>query len=196
MRILPVDGFRQLSKDHFFRAHVPGKARPGVGKQFFFRGLARQFDKGAGHLAPFFIGHRHNRDKTDRRMRIQSLFDLDGGDVFAARNDDVLGAVADLDIAIGVLHRDVAGPEPAVLEGLGGFFLGLQIALHDDVAAKYDLAQCFAIPWHGGARSRDRGPARLPQAHRQRPDGPSVRPVHRAGSSVQWGFSAQTTAGP
>src|SRR4051812_25867549 len=54
------------------------------------------------HLAPVVIG-----DSDDRRFQYgwvgaDRLFDLDGGDVFAARDDDVLLAVAELDVAVGV----------------------------------------------------------------------------------------------
>jgi hypothetical protein len=38
------------------------------------------------------------------------------GDVLAARDDDVLGAVAQLDIAVLVQDAEIAGMEPAVIE--------------------------------------------------------------------------------
>src|SRR5262245_42215470 len=44
-------------------------------------------------LAPRLVGHADHRDVLHRRVREQGLFDLDGGDVLAARDDDVLGPV-------------------------------------------------------------------------------------------------------
>jgi hypothetical protein len=39
----------------------------------------------------------------------ERLFDLDAGDVFAARDDDVLAAVAQFDVAVGM--PDARSPE-------------------------------------------------------------------------------------
>ncbi len=49
-------------------------------------------------------------------MTIENVFDLDGGNVLAARDNDVLKAILDFDITVGVTHRQVAGMEPAAFE--------------------------------------------------------------------------------
>ena len=60
------------------------------------------------------------RDGDDGRlehvgMRDHQILDLDRGDPFAAGLDDVLQAVRQLHITIGIDGRDVAGAEPAVV---------------------------------------------------------------------------------
>ena len=49
-------------------------------------------------------------------MAVEHAFDLDGRDVLAAGDDDVLGAVLQLDIAVGMHHAEIAGVEPAALK--------------------------------------------------------------------------------
>ena len=49
-------------------------------------------------------------------MSVERDLDLDRGDVLAAGDDDVLGAVLDLHVAVGVLDREIAGVKPAALE--------------------------------------------------------------------------------
>ena len=46
----------------------------------------------------------------------------------------------ELDVAVGVLHAEIAGMEPTAGEGLVGRGLVLEIALHHHVAAKHHLA--------------------------------------------------------
>src|SRR2546429_349829 len=57
------------------------------------------------------------RDTDDRRfgdrgMRDREIFDVDGADPLAARFDDVLGAVGDLNEAVFIERRHVAGRRP------------------------------------------------------------------------------------
>ena len=49
----------------------------------------------------------------DGRVAVEDVLDLDRRDVLAAGDDDVLRAVLDLDVAVGVGDREVAGVEPA-----------------------------------------------------------------------------------
>ena len=49
-------------------------------------------------------------------MTVQALFDLKRADVFASGDDDVLGAILDLDVVVGMPDRQVAGVIPAVAE--------------------------------------------------------------------------------
>ena len=49
-------------------------------------------------------------------MFVQSVLDFDGRDVFAARDDDVLGAVFELDVAVGMHNAEIAGMKPAAGE--------------------------------------------------------------------------------
>ena len=54
-------------------------------------------------------------------MAVEHLLDLERADVLAAGDDDVLGPVLDLDIAVLVRDGEIAGVEPAVAEGVLGW---------------------------------------------------------------------------
>ena len=76
---------------------------------------------------------------------MQGVFDFHRRDVFPAGNNNVLEPVADLDIAIGMHHRQIARTEIAILEG-GLCRLGiLQVAFHDGVAAQGNFANGLTI---------------------------------------------------
>src|SRR5215471_13518140 len=67
-------------------------------------------------LTPVRIRDRHDGALEHRGMRGDRLFHLDRGDVLAARDDDVLTAIAELDVAVWMPHCEVAGVEPAASE--------------------------------------------------------------------------------
>src|ERR671914_2657675 len=73
-----------------------------------------------GALAPLLVGHRDNSGLHHRRVLGDGLLDLDGRDVLAAGDDDVLVAVPDLYVPVRVPHGDVPGVVPPTLKGLGG----------------------------------------------------------------------------
>jgi hypothetical protein len=87
-------------------------------------------------------------------MAIEHVLDFERGDVLAARDDDVLRAVLDLDVAVGLHHGEVAGAEPAAGERISRRLGILEIALHRDVAAEHDLAHGLAV---GGNRGHGLG---------------------------------------
>src|SRR5690554_7452027 len=89
-----------------------------------------QLDEGARSLAPLVVGLGHDRRLFHRRVGIQRVFNLDSGDVLAAGNDDVLGAILDLDVTVGMPHSQVSGVVPASGQRLFGGNLVLQIAFH------------------------------------------------------------------
>ena len=74
-------------------------------------------DEGAGRFAPAFVGAGDDGGVEYGGVAVEDGFDLDRRDVLAAGDDDVLGAVLQLDIAVLVHHAEVAGVEPAALEG-------------------------------------------------------------------------------
>jgi hypothetical protein len=53
------------------------------------------------------------------RMLVECILDLDRRDVLAAGNDDVLRAVLELEIAVGMHDAEIAGMKPAATESLG-----------------------------------------------------------------------------
>jgi hypothetical protein len=67
-----------------------------------------QLDEGAGGFAPARVGLGHYGRDQHLGVAVEHVLDLDGRDVLAARNDDVLAAVLDLEIAVRVLHGQVA----------------------------------------------------------------------------------------
>ena len=102
-------------------------------------------------LAPALVGDRHDGALEHRGVRADRLLDLDRGDVLAAGDDHVLAAVAQLDGAVGVPHREVAGVEPAAPERRLGGLRVVEVARHDVVAAHHDLAHACA-PSRGTSR--------------------------------------------
>src|SRR5207249_4218710 len=66
----------------------------------------------------------------------------------ASSSVDVLLAVAQLDVAVGVHDRHVAGVEPAAAKGFGGGGRIVEVAGHDVVAAHDHLAQGLAVGGH------------------------------------------------
>src|SRR4051812_8160380 len=108
-----LDRRRALELRQVLAAELEQLVLPGV--------LARlELDERLRALAPLLVRHRHDGDLGDRRVPGDRLLDLDARDVLAARDDDVLGAVAELDVAVGMPDREVARVKPAALEGLLG----------------------------------------------------------------------------
>ena len=101
-----------------------------------------------GHLAPFFVRDGDDRHLLHVRVPVDGVLHLDGRDVLAAADDDVLLAVAKLGVAVRVHDRQVAAVEPAAAEGFGGNLGLLVVAEHDVVAAHHHLAQGLGVGGH------------------------------------------------
>ncbi|MCY1313475.1 hypothetical protein D9M70_640020 [compost metagenome] len=69
----------------------------------------------------------------------QAVLDLGGIDVKAAADDHVLGTVHQIQIAIAVHARHIAGMQPVALENLGVFLGAVQITVHHQRAAHAQL---------------------------------------------------------
>ncbi len=94
---------------------------------------------------PFLPARMGNGDHCrlgDAGMVEGAAFDGDAGNPFAARLDDVLRAIDDVEAAVGVDACHVAGRQPAT-----GQLLLLQIACRDDVAACLQVTESHAVPW-------------------------------------------------
>src|SRR5690348_1142668 len=87
-------------------------------------------------------------------MFIKNVLDLDGRDVFAAGDDDVLGSILDDDIAVFVKHAEIAGVKPAAGKRFLSCFLIFEIALHDDIPPEHHLPDGLAIARHLAHRFR------------------------------------------
>src|SRR3954454_22858875 len=82
---------------------------------------------------------------SNSRARNRSVFDLDRADPFAARLDNVLGAVGDLDRTIGMDRRHVAGIEPIV--AIDAVMVVLEVALDDRGPASLQLTGTHSVTW-------------------------------------------------
>src|SRR5262249_51952426 len=97
-------------------------------------------------LSPALVRNRddgaleHGGGSDDR------LLDLDARDVLPARDDDVLAAVAPLDVAVGMPDGEVSGVEPAATERGAGRRLVFEVAAHEVVASHDHLAHRLAVP--------------------------------------------------
>ena len=119
-------GLGQWAKHNLLGYFEAGQAGAAVRDDVGFAhavGVAH-LDKGAGHLAPSGIRPCHHRGHQDAGVAVKNVFDLQTGDVFAAGDDHVLAAVSNLDVAVWVNHRQVAGVEPACGKG---FLRGLRV---------------------------------------------------------------------
>src|SRR6266481_1183938 len=191
-------GLRQRAEGDRPRALEVREHRAAVGDDV---GLRRrpsllEHDERLRHLAPLRVRHGDYRHLEHVGVARDRLLDLDGRDVLAARDDDVLLAVAQLDVAVGVHDGHVAGVQPAAAEGLDGGRRVVEVAGHHVIAAHDHFTERLGIRGHvahllvddaelagdqvghplPGAQSRAglgvvRAPLRVPVAHGVRPVG-------------------------
>src|SRR5437879_13684466 len=95
-----------------------------------------QDDVGIRRLAPFFVRQADDRDLLHSRVAQQNPFHLEAGDVLAAADDHVLDAVADLDVAIRVETRRIAGMYPPVTDDSLRLLRIFVVPLHARIAAR------------------------------------------------------------
>src|SRR5215831_3044695 len=143
-------GLRQLAELHRRRTLEAGDVLPAELDDLLLAGSRAllERDERLGALSPLLVRNRHHRAFEDGRVLGDGLLDLDGRDVLPTRDDDVLLAVAELDVAVGVPDADVSRVEPPAPERLGRGVGLLEVALHDVVAAHDDLAQRLAVLTH------------------------------------------------
>src|SRR4029077_12517583 len=140
-------GLRQRAEHYGSRYLETGEVLAAESDDFFRCGwcFGLEGHKGAGGFAPHRVGAGDDGGFEHAGMPVEDVFDLDRRDVLAARNDDVLRAVLQLDIAVGMHDPEIARMEPPARKGLLGGARILQIPLHDDIAAHQDLAYRRAI---------------------------------------------------
>src|SRR4029077_6078923 len=113
-------GLRQRAKDNRSRHLVMREV--GAAPRDYIRGRDRtgillERHESARGLAPVRVGFGDHRRLDDLRVAVEHFLDLERRDVFATRDDDVLGPVLDLDVTVGMTNTEVAGMEPALCEG-------------------------------------------------------------------------------
>src|ERR687888_200416 len=147
LRELAGGGMRQLGDEYHVVGHPPlgdlalVEAQELVFGNFLPRLLHRHHDR---PLVPFRVLHADDRRFGNRGMRYGNVFQIDGADPFAARFDDIFGAVGDLDVAVGIDGADVPRGEPAVLQRIAA--LALEVALDHPGPAHLQVAERFAVP--------------------------------------------------
>src|SRR5436853_4239042 len=92
------------------------------------------------YFAKTFMWTGDNGNFQHSRVCVDHTLDLESGNIFSARYDDVLGAILDFHITIGMEHGQIARMEPSSAECmLSG--LGIPVvAFHDCISADDDFA--------------------------------------------------------
>src|SRR5207245_1687440 len=91
-------------------------------------------------FAPPLVREPDDRDLLYGRVSQNYTFHFDRRNVFAAAYDDVFQTIANLNIAVRMHDRDIAGVQPAARQSLLGRFRVIVVAGHDHVAAGDDLS--------------------------------------------------------
>src|ERR1700730_3223132 len=129
---------------------VVGEKPPAMDDQFVrAKSLSRlPYNAGRDEFAPLWVGYAEDRRFENRRMLVNDGFDLAGVDVFAARDDHVLQAVENVEIAVGVAIADVSRTEHSVLERAARFLRIIPVAAHDIGAARHQFTMLpgFNLP--------------------------------------------------
>src|SRR6185436_13991013 len=138
-------GMRQLVHEHDVVRHPPLRdlafveAQELVLRDLLSRLLRRHHDRA---LVPLGVVHADHRRLGDRRVRDRDVLEVDRADPLAAGLDHVLGAIGDLDVAIGIDGADVASGKPAVVQGVAAF--ALEVALDHPRPAHFQVAEGLA----------------------------------------------------
>src|SRR5512139_4069998 len=92
-------GFRNLGEHDVARAFVRGEVLAAPLHQLLVARLRTrlELDEGAWRLAPFVVVLGNHRGGCDGGVLVERILHLDRGNVLAAGDDDVLGAVLQLD---------------------------------------------------------------------------------------------------
>ena len=107
-----------------------------------------QGDERFGTLTPLLVGDGDHGALQHSGMLGHRLLHFDGRDVLATGNDHIFLAVAQLDVAIGMPDRDIAGMEPATRERGSGSLRVVVVALHHVIAVHNDLAHRLTVARH------------------------------------------------
>nr|POE88193.1 hypothetical protein CFP56_11422 [Quercus suber] len=154
----------------------------GAGELAAAVGLER--DEGLGPLAPLRVGDGDARGLEHGRVGDEHGLERERGDVLAAGDDDVLGAVEDLDRAVRVPDGEVAAVLHAAREQLARRGRVLVVAARAQVAHEHDLADLAAVLGHVHDGPVHRGPRpalvlrRLDHARRERQEVAVSLPGH------------------
>ena len=89
-----------------------------------------QYDHGLNTLAPFRIWDTDYRDRTDRRMRPENIFNFARINVKTARNDHVFGTINDIDKPVLIAAGEITRVKPAMAKRLRSLFRFVTVSKH------------------------------------------------------------------
>src|SRR5215469_977580 len=98
-----------------------------------------QGDECLGTFAPRLVRYGNDSTLQDSSMLDDDLLHLNGRNVLATRDDHILLAIAQFNVAIRVPHGEVTGVEPASFKCCGSRVRVLVVAFHHVIAAHHDL---------------------------------------------------------
>ena len=136
---------RHFGENNAARTFVTRKRGAKRVEVVFRRRSARlQLDDSRRNFAETRVGKADDRDVFNIVMTAHKVFNLNRINVFAAADDDVFLAVDEVNEAVFVFARHIAGVKPTVREGRGGRFRVAVIFRHDAGAADGQFAD-FAL---------------------------------------------------
>src|SRR5437764_4309264 len=97
-------------------------------------------DEGERPLVPLGVRQPNDHRLEYRWVGHERVLEGDGADPLAAGLDDILGAIANRDPAVGIDRGDVSGPEPAVLREAVARLRRIVIVAQHPRAADLELA--------------------------------------------------------
>ena len=127
-----------------------GQTLAAEGDDFCFRrcfALA-QDDQRLGRLAPLFVRDADDRALHHGRVTVQRILDIGRTDVLASRDDHVLLAIDDMDVAEGVADSKIAGVEIAVLDRLRRLLRLFPVTLEHNVGTRAHLTHGDTVLRH------------------------------------------------
>src|SRR3984885_16361054 len=107
---------RQLAEDHCLWRLEPCRTSTDELDQLLRLGRTSSTDRHECHrdLSPMRIWSANHRSLEHGRVPAKDLFDLNGGDVLAAGDDDVLGSIPELNVSVRMANAKGARSEPSV----------------------------------------------------------------------------------
>ena len=125
---------------------------------------SRKTTTASGRSDHFSSGHGDHGRLLHGRVAHERVLERDRRDPLAARLDEVLRAVLDLDVAVRLDRDDVAGLEPAVVGPAVARLRRVVVRRRDPRSAHLELAHRGAVPGHETRRRRARGSRRTAPA--------------------------------
>src|SRR5262249_18326563 len=104
--------------------------------------MSRSWDHNCVYrFPPYRIGHSEDNGFQDGRVFVEDFFDFGAIDVLAAKDDHILNAIDEENIALSIHTTEVSAMIPPMTQGVGGLLGFVPVALHDIGATDNNLAK-------------------------------------------------------